>query len=76
MDQHNLDHQTAIALTALAAALCKQASIDGQMLRMDFLDILEGIAKSPEAVETVGKQMANLMDVLLQAGGNIPPPRP
>lgn len=69
MDQHGLDHQTAIAITALAAALCKQPSIDGQKLRVDFLDVLEGIAQSPEAVETVGRNIASLMDTMLQVPG-------
>jgi hypothetical protein len=69
MDQHGLDHQTAIALTALAAALCKQPSLDGQKLRVDFLDVLEGLAQSPDAVETVGKSVAGLMDVMLKVPG-------
>lgn len=67
MDQHDLDHQAAVAVTALAVALCKQPGIDGQKLRMDFLDTLEGIAQSPEGVETVGKNVASLMGVILQS---------
>jgi hypothetical protein len=74
MDKHTLDLQTSLALTALATALCKQSSIDGQQLRLDFLDILEGISQSPENVGAVGKNIAYLMDSLLRAGGQIPPP--
>lgn len=67
MDKHSLDHQAAIAITALAAALIKQKAINGAQLRMDFLEILEGIAQSPVEVETVGIQTASLMDVILKA---------
>lgn len=67
MDKHSLDHQAAIAITALAAALVKQKAINGAQLRMDFLEILEGIAQSPTKVETVGIQTASLMDVILKA---------
>ena len=70
----DLDHQAATALVALAAALCKQPWLDGQKLRMDFLDILEGLAKSPEGVETVGKSAASVMDALLKAAGDKPSP--
>ena len=74
MSQSSLEHQTAIALTAFASALCKQPSIDGQKLRMDFLDALEGLAQSPDGVETVGLQIASLMDMTLkaQAAGTSP----
>jgi hypothetical protein len=68
MDESTLDHQAAIAVTALAAALCKQRGINGDQLRLDLLEMLEGIAGSPQGVETVGKQTANLMDSILQAG--------
>lgn len=64
---NDLDHQAAIALTAFAAALVKQPGIDGAKLRYDFLEALEGIARSPEAVETVGRQIASLMDAVLEA---------
>ena len=66
MDKHGIDHQAAIALTALASALCKQPGIDGQKLLHDFLDDLEGLAGAPEEVETVGKSMAGLMDSMLK----------
>jgi hypothetical protein len=66
MDKHDLDHQAAIALSALASALCKQPGIDGQKLLHDFLDDLEGLAGAPEGVETVGKSMAGLMGSMLQ----------
>lgn len=62
-----LDLQSAWALTALAAALCKQPSIDGQRLRMDFLEALEGIAASPQGVGTVALQISSLMDAVLKA---------
>lgn len=70
-----LDHQAAIALTALAAALCKQPGIDGQRLRLDFLDILEGLATTPQKVGSVGMNIAGLMDVVLKAeiAGKRPP---
>lgn len=71
---NSLDHQVAIALTALAAALVKQPGIDGAKLRYDFLEILEGIATSPEAVELVGRQIASLMDVVLESERNKPRP--
>lgn len=67
MSQSSLEHQTAIALTAFASALCKQPSIDGQKLRMDFLDELEGLAQSPGGVEVVGLQIASLMEKTLQS---------
>lgn len=72
----SLDHQTAIALTALAVALCKQPAIDGQRLRLDFLDTLEGIATTPQGVGTVGRNIAALVDVILKAdqAGNAQPP--
>lgn len=64
-----LDQQTAWALTALAAALCKQPGIDGQKLRLDFIDALEGIAASPQGVGVVGKTIAGLMDATLKSDG-------
>lgn len=66
-DKNTFEYQVAMAVTALAAALCKQPGIDGQKLRLDFLDTLEGIAKSPSGVETVGRNIATLMDVTLKA---------
>lgn len=66
-DKYSFERQTAMAVSALAAALCKQPSIDGQKLRLDFLDTLEGIAASPSGVETVGRNIAALMDVTLKA---------
>ena len=70
-----LDHQAAIALTALAAALCKQPGIDGQRLKMDFLDALEGLATTPQKVGSVGMDIAGLMDAVLKAeiDGKQPP---
>ncbi|MDD3016808.1 MAG: hypothetical protein PHE74_00190 [Comamonas sp.] len=65
--EHPLDMQAAYAVTALAAALCKQPGIDGQKLRLDFLDAMEGIAKSPQGVETVGRSIAALMATVLDA---------
>ena len=72
---HSLDIQTAYAFTALATALCRQPSIDGQRLRMDFLDALEGIAKSPQGVGTVGVETAGLMDAILKSihTSSVPP---
>lgn len=37
-DMSSLDAQATMAIIALAAALCKQPGIDGQKLRLDFLD--------------------------------------
>jgi len=65
MIENSFDHQIAIALTAFAAAICKQPSIDGQRLRIDFLDALEGLAQSPEGVETVGRQISSVMNSIL-----------
>lgn len=58
--------QTADALTAICAALCKQPGIDGQRLRMDFLDSLEGMAQTPQDVQMVGRTIASLMESMLQ----------
>lgn len=69
-EQMPMDYQAATAITALAAALCKQPGIDGQKLRMDFLDALEGIAQTPGNVGTVGRTIASLMDTTLRAGGS------
>lgn len=66
-NQYPVEFQAATALAALAAALCKQPGIDGQKLRMDFLDVLEGIAKSPDRVDTVGRVVASIMDTTLRA---------
>lgn len=66
-DKHPIDMQAAFVVTALAAALCKQPGIDGQKLRLDFLDVLEGIAQSPSGVESVGRHVASLMDTILKA---------
>lgn len=66
-DKHTIDVQMAFVVTALAAALCKQPGIDGQKLRIDFLDALEGIARSPAGVESVGRNVASLMDSILKA---------
>lgn len=66
-DTNPIDMQVAYAFTALATALCKQPGIDGQKLRLDFLDTLEGIASSPEGVESVGRATAALMSVALDA---------
>lgn len=68
-EQMPMEYQVAMALTAFAAALCKQPGIDGQKLRMDFLDVLEGIAQTPDNVGTVGKTIASLMDTTLRAAG-------
>jgi len=42
---------------------------------MDFLDALEGIAKSPQGVGTVGVETAGLMDTILKAihTSSVPP---
>src|SRR5690606_25833419 len=64
MDTHTLDHQTAIAPTALAAALCRQPNINAEQLRYDFMDILEGLAQGPANVETVGRNVAATMAAL------------
>ncbi|MGB6097884.1 MAG: hypothetical protein WBF95_16505 [Comamonas thiooxydans] len=66
-EQMPMDYQAATALSALAAALCKQPGIDGQKLRMDFLDALEGIAQTPGNVGMVGRTIASLMDTTLRA---------
>lgn len=66
---YDFSNDTALALTALATALCKQPGIDGQKLRVDFLDVLEGIAKSPEGVGPVGLHIAGLMDAILKSPG-------
>ena len=73
-DRDPIDMQTAYVVTALAAALCKQPGIDGQKLRLDFLDALEGAAQSPSGVGSVGRTVAALMDVVLKAdaGNNSP----
>ncbi|WP_228897838.1 hypothetical protein [Acidovorax sp. Leaf73] len=63
----SLDFQAALAITALAAALCKQPGIDGQKLRLDFLDALEGIANSPEGVGSIGRDIASVMSSVLDA---------
>lgn len=34
---------------------------------MDFLDALEGLAKSPDQVNSLGKDMAALMEAVLRA---------
>lgn len=65
-----MDMQTAYALAALAAALCKQPNINGQQLLQDFLEGLEGIAQSPTGVGVVGKTVAGLMDSVLKAEHN------
>jgi hypothetical protein len=67
LNSSSLEHQTAIALTALSAALVKQPGINGDSLRLDFLEIIEGIARSPAEVGTVGIQIASLMDTILRA---------
>ena len=67
MTNQSLDQQTITVVAALAAALCKQPDIDGQKLRMDFLDALEGLAKSPDQVNSLGKDMAALMEAVLRA---------
>lgn len=72
MDEESLDYQASVAITALAAALCKQPGIDGDQLRLDFLEILEGIARSPDKVNTVGIDTARLMDILLRAAPRKP----
>lgn len=66
-DVYPMDMQAAYVVTALAAALCKQPGIDGQKLRLDFLDAMEGIARSPQGVETVGRSIAALMSSILDA---------
>lgn len=66
-DKHPIDMQAAFAVTALAVALCKQPGIDGQKLRIDFLDAMEGLAATPEGVDTVGRQTAALMSIFLDA---------
>ncbi len=73
-----MDLQAGYAIAALAGALCRQPGIDGQRLRMDFLEILEGLAASPEGVGEVGQHAAALMDVLLQERALVngqPPPQ-
>ncbi len=72
--EQSLDSQTAIALTALASALVRQSSIDGQKLRMDFLDILEGLCGGPENVGEVGQGAALLMQRFLATDADNPPP--
>lgn len=68
-DRYPPELQAATAIAALASALCKQPGIDGQKLRLDFLDTLEGIAKSPDGVDTVGRLTASLMDTTLRETG-------
>lgn len=68
--EYPFEYQTASALVALAAALCRQPGIDGQKLRLDFLDILEGIAQSPDGVGMVGMRVAGVMDVTLREPGS------
>ena len=65
-DRYPPELQAATAIAALASALCKQPGIDGQKLRLDFLDTLEGIARSPDGVDTVGRLTASLMDTALR----------
>ena len=74
----SMDLQAGFAIAALAGALCRQPGIDGQRLRMDFLEILESLAASPDGVGEVGQRVAALMEVLLQVralGNGQPPPQ-
>lgn len=65
--QNDIAYQAAVALTALAGALCKQGALNGAQLRQDFLDNLEGIANFPQGAGTVGIEIAVLMDAFIQA---------
>lgn len=69
-----MDMQVGFALAAFAAAMCKQPGINGQLLLQDFLEVLEGIARSPSAVGTVGKNVAGVMDAILKAEHSTRPP--
>lgn len=64
-----IEYQVATGLVALAAALCKQPGVDGQKLRMDFLDIVEGIARNPAGVGIVAMRVASVMDTTLRSDG-------
>lgn len=66
MLKDTLDQQTALVVTALASALMRQSGINGELLRLDFLDILEGLAQSPEKVGSVGRVTADLMSAILE----------
>lgn len=66
-DMSSLDAQATMAIIALAAALCKQPGIDGQKLRLDFLDALEGLADSPAGVGSIGRDIAAVMASVLDA---------
>lgn len=68
-----MDMQVGFALAAFAGAMCKQPGINGQLLRQDFLELLEALAQSPVAVGTVGKTVAGLMNTVLQAEHGTPP---
>ena len=70
----SFDVQVGYALAALASALCKQPGINGQMLLQDFLDALEGIAKTPGEVGVVGQTVAGVMNSTLKADHNTRPP--
>lgn len=72
--QQDLDQQTAVALTALIVAICRQPGIDGQRLRQDFIDGLEGLSGSPQAVGSVGKNIAGLMLTILEDEHHNAPP--
>ncbi|GGH58952.1 hypothetical protein GCM10010975_20110 [Comamonas phosphati] len=63
----SIELQTATAVIALAAAICKQPGIDSQQLREDFLDILGGITPPAEGIGLVGQRVASAMGVSLQA---------
>jgi hypothetical protein len=63
----SVELQTATAVIALAAAICKQPGIDSQKLREDFLDILAGITPPTEGIGLVGQRVASAMGVALQA---------
>lgn len=71
---NEIGRQAAEALAALACALVKQRGINGEQLRLDFLECLEKLYGSPAAVETVGIEVAACMDAVLQADrGTLPP---
>jgi hypothetical protein len=63
----SIELQTATAVIALAAAICKQPGLDSQKLREDFLDILGSITAPAEGIGLVGQRIASAMGVSLQA---------
>lgn len=74
MTDRSLEHQTAIALTALAVAISRQTGINADQLRLDFLDSMEGLSGSPAEVGIVGRHMADLMAKIAAGKGSAIPP--